>query len=405
MQEFTYDERKCLPCRFEYLKSNRFILFNYVVFSTRTIYVNYQQLFSDKRYVCLVTNPFISERKLFKPSISEKYTSNRLCISGYGESTGDFRYIYYIPGDSELIWTVQIQLPIRYKCNRYLLACNGGFSQRLITFPYIIFSDRHMVLRRIAQVRVDSPEVLLTICHYGERKITYCIGNISSRLISCKYIAISERIIKYATTNEGVIYSPPVYIGVKNLYSTRYILTGGDPTWTERLVLMLVNLYSERSIGLHYRAPSERYVATSVFRMKRMHTPKIIPASIRNTARFILFNAISNDSERYIFLETRELYISKSPILSSPSVSIRKDEDSFSSYKLVNDRNMEYYGVSDVDNIQRQDAVNTTKLIIQGRDNIDLTAVDNKGSMITLSGVNMKKILKFSFKSILNLIK
>ena len=364
-------------------------------YTKRYCYVWFEKRYNDIRTVFFQKATFISERSFLRPSNHTTHTSNRICIGGEGTPNTGERFCYFTIGYQIQLYSIETDLPITYFSDRNCATTSAILTQRQCILCIQDNSEKQCYVSIKRQLTQYTLYTSSTIKAYNEKFCFYTTGSYSNKICNFCYLAFCEKTIMVGIKENALMHTPLVKTQLNNFYSERFCIGSGSWVYNDRYAFFLTSPYNEKLIMLKYRTHSDRICQYYIGQIWNVHCFIVTPSDLVATHRTCVTKSFAYTSERTVFIEQRELYITKTPLTSTPKVSIRNKNDNFSSVKVINERETENYGMEGF--IQKNKDIYKIKTINQtNKNDIQMTMVDNKGASINTIGLNIKKKLIYS---------
>lgn len=386
-------ERTSYVKAYDYLYSNRKIIFGRYFVSDRYIgseaYKEYNSF--RKAYIC-TESPFCTRYTYIRACRLKEYSS-RFCIFS-GSPGENERVCYYKVAAKIVISSANIKLSYTYSSEVSSFVCTDPITQRFILFSVNAVSERISYISRYRSLKILSPLFMSSLEIKSERSIyIQLIQDFDVRYILFCYAVQTERYCLCSNFRTIIVNSINALLQINNIYTERYTSIDIDSPFSERWSYISLVLNSERFIKLAFRIYSDRSLFVSINRAFTLSNISMIQARPEASDRTCMYRSIAFTSERFTFLEKRELYVSKQVTLSSDSTSIISSNDMYTNISISSDRSMNISG----DGIIFQEALNkldSSKITIKTTGtNYSFSVMDYTGALLSLTGDTVKKTL------------
>ena len=376
-----HDVRTCYIESVPHEITYRFIQFAYNCGVNREVMFDYVQRAASVRNMIVCQNTQIDERRVLVATSVYRYQNSRISYTPPAEVNFEIRYCTYALGSSLILYTMPTVLAITYSSNRKAFVEKAIVSNRLVELHYTVASDKLTVCCVREATYMYTPEAVVGTKSIDERKATYVIGSSSQRYIRLKYTTESERTMIAVPYYQINVYAPPVDTIIIDIATERHCTVGQGESHSERWCWILTSRMSERHIFTQYTTASERKVVFYIGRINKVYTFIATPSKLVPSERFVFCWGYAYHTVRKCFVEMRPLWFKKSPLASTPVLSVRSKLDKEMSVKLMNDRPLETAGLEGKTEVIKQLAKHTTISQVE-KDLLRVSAVDNTGALV-----------------------
>jgi len=393
MLNLENSERYAYIKTYEYLSSNRKVVLARYHVSDR--YIGVETYFVSecfrRAYAC-TESPF-SVRYVHITACRFKETTSRFCVFR-GAPGQNERTCYYKVGAKVVLHSATVKLLFTYADERYTWVHKDPISQRVTIFPLLVPSERHSYIARVHSIKLHTPLAFDTIILSSERNVLLQLHqNYSMRFIQFVYAINSERSCICSNYRLVAVHTPQTNFSINGLYSQRSVAFVVVSNSSERHVQFTLVPKSERMCSYAYRTYIERSVYLCVHTPYVLHSLLVVQARPEKSERKCDFRTIAYDSSRSVFLETRDIYSTKTMSLGNDVVSLMSSSDTHANITISSDRELTITGT----NIILQEALNkltSSRVTISTLGtNYSLSVVDYKGALLSTTSSNNKKTL------------
>lgn len=396
------DERRII-CIGAAPASRRYCIYCYPASSERSIFVNYTLQAASVRKCTYQEPVVISERHACIPDIYYSYSDMRACVSGGGLPSDNQRTCVYVPGVQVVSFVVPISLSITYDSERGGFCCQSPISQRRVCLIVEAHSERISFISIKSESHIYQPEVLFSQERIADRTcFVETLDRSSTRLISLMLQVNSDRHVYCSALQEGVIFTSYFAIGKKGITSDRVCAYKTLNSFSERTILAQGSPFSERRMKFTFTTHTDREMVYVVDQQYQVHSFLMVQARPTPSERWCSFKSIIYNTERYVFVETRNRYSVKRPSTVTNALSVSDEKDIRKQYVIKSDRDLHVTGSSVT--IEKTNRIDRSKVIVGSNSTtLNITAVDNLGGSISTTSDQKIFTLKNSAKLMLNI--
>lgn len=326
------------------------------------------------------------------PRTGLTHVDHRFMASGWGESPKGDRWCTFVPGAKVVLTTAEVHFPIRIPSDRQTFCATTPVSSRSILFSYTAVSEQIIDFVVVQKTLVFTPVTHSTIIHAGDQ-LCYVetLDRISPRTIMYSLLVASEVTTLVQRMQLVHVHTPSVNFGVLGLTTERWCEVVKGHTHTDRHCFMMGNPHSDRHITFNILMASERFVSIVVHRMKYIHEFKMIQATPYPTERHCWYVPIIYNTERLSFLESRPVFVTKTPNAVKTDMILYSDHDEKVQLSITNERNTEVNSDS-IDKLEKENTITTNKVTFSAtKNNFEVTSVDNMGASVAKNNANKER--------------
>lgn len=393
MINLEYSERYLFIGRYPYSYSTRFIKLARYHTSERVATFN-AAITKDsfrKAYMC-TESPYCT-RYIFMAACRLKEYTSRVCALAVIANSAE-RTCYFKVDGKIILHSATVFLAFTYASDRSTWVHKDPITQRAVMFPLLLPSERNTFIQRQHKLHVGTPKTFSSFTYQSERSVAIQLHqNYDQRSVSYILGLYSDRATLSQTAHSIILHSPTTVSTISNYYSERSVSLKCEITYSDRSILLGLVPFSERYVHTKLRLTSDRFVSLLLYASYYVHSSIVQQAWPKSTERKCMFNAILNYSDRYVFLETRELYVSKKPFIMGDSQVLSSYLDTYSNMTINSDRTMNVDGSSIVVKEFLNKADSSRVVISASSSEYTVSIVDYTGARISLNVDSIKKKL------------
>lgn len=394
MQLLDSTERYCVCETFTTNSSRRFILFSYQIESERYIYVQYIRTLLTQRKLGYSAGYITSDRKLFTPERWDTLASHRFMAAGWGNPPSGDRYCTYTPGAQVLLLATPVHFPIRIPCDIWTLCSTNPISQRQIMYSYTGISEKIIDFAVVQQINVNTPEVYFPVTHRNEMIcLVQTLNTMSQRVVIFPLQVVCEVTTLVQRFRKINIFTSLTNFGVLDIHSEVWCECVSMATITERQCFMMGNPHSDRYLTFNVNMATERSICLIVHKMRYVYEFKVIQAVPIPTERWCYYLPIIYYIERLTIVETRPLFVKKTPNAIRTEMVLFSDADEEPQMSITNQRTIELSGTT-ITKLQQESGINVNRAVFSSKQNVfSISSVDNTGASVSKSNTNKERKL------------